>query len=298
MEPILSEVIARVPGWPGATDLAVTSLGGGITNQNFRVDVGGESFVVRISGANTELLGIHRENEYAANRAAAAIGVAPEVIHFLRPEGILITRFIRGHAPTPEEIGQPDAIRRVVDVLKRIHAMPPIPGAFSPFRVVEAYAEIGRRHNVALPGNFDWLLQRKQEIEDAFLRDPFTPRPCHNDLLIGNFLDDGQIRVLDWEYAGMGDVAFDLANFAVNQAFSDAQDGILLEAYYGEATAARTARLRLMKAMSDFREAMWGIVQIGISQLDFDFRGYAEKHFRRLTERMKDPGWQRWLQEA
>jgi thiamine kinase-like enzyme len=260
--------------------------------------VGGESFVVRIGGANTELLGIRREAEYAANRAAAAIGVAPDVVHFLRPEGTLITRFIHGRAPTLEEIGRPDNIRRVAEILKRIHAMPPIPGVFSPFRIVEAYAEIGRRHNVALPDDFPWLLERKQEIEDAFQRDPYVPRPCHNDLLIGNFLDDGQIRVLDWEYAGMGDVTFDLANFAVNHEFSEAQDRILLEAYYGAARAARMARLRLMKAMSDFREAMWGIVQIGISQLDFDFRGYADKHFRRMTQRMSDPSWQHWIQEA
>lgn len=298
MEPILSEVIARVPEWAGASDLAVTPLGGGITNRNFRVDVGGESFVVRISGANTGLLGIRREAEYAANRAAAAIGVAPEVVQFLQPEGTLITRFIHGRALTPEEIGHPENIRRVAEILKRIHAMPPVPGVFSPFRIVEAYAEIGRRHNVPLPGNFTWLLERKQEIEDAFRRHPFVPRPCHNDLLIGNFLDDGEIRVLDWEYAGMGDVTFDLANFAVNHAFSDAQDRILLEAYYGAATPACTARLRLMKAMSDFREAMWGIVQIGISQLDFDFRDYADKHFRRMTERMNDTGWQHWIQEA
>ena len=298
MDPILSEVIARVPGWAGAMDLTVTPLGGGITNQNFRVEVGGESFVVRISGANTELLGIRRELEYAANRAAAAIGVAPQVVHFLRPEGYLVTRFIPGRALTQEEIGQPENIRRVAEILKRIHGMPPIPGTFSPFRIVETYAEIGRRYDVALPDNFDWLRQRKEEIEEALRRDPFTPRPCHNDLLIGNFLDDGEIRVLDWEYAGMGDVTFDLANFAVNHGFSEAQDHVLLEAYYGAATAARTARLRLMKTMSDFREAMWGIVQIGISQLDFDFRDYAAKHFRRMAERMNDPGWQHWLQEA
>ena len=37
-----------------------------------------------------------------------------------------------------------------------------------------------------------------------------------------------------------------------------------------------------MRFMSDFREAMWGVVQQALSDLDFDFRGYAEEHFERL----------------
>ena len=298
MIPSLEEVLARVPQWSGAKDLKVTPLGGGITNQNYRVETGEGSFVLRISGANTDLLGIDREIEYAANCAAAAIGVAPEVYFFLRPEGYLVTRFIQGKPVPVEEIGRPENIRRVVEVLRRVHAMPPIPGTFSPFRMVESYAEIARGYQVAFPETFGWLFERKQEIEAAFVRDPFTPRPCHNDLLNGNFLDDGQLRILDWEYAGMGDVFFDLANFAVHHTFSEDQDRLLLESYFGEATRPRLARLKLMKIMSDFREAMWAIVQIGISQLDFDFREYADKHFRRMTGNFQDPSWMTWLQEA
>jgi thiamine kinase-like enzyme len=298
MIPSLEEVLARVPQWSGGKDLKVTPLGGGITNQNYRVETGEGSFVLRISGANTDLLGIDREIEYAANCAAAAIGVAPEVYFFLRPEGYLITRFIQGEPVPVEEIGRPENIRRVVEVLRRVHAMPPIPGTFSPFRMVESYAEIARGYQVAFPETFGWLLERKQEIEAAFVRDPFTPRPCHNDLLNGNFLDDGQLRILDWEYAGMGDVFFDLANFAVHHTFSEDQDRLLLESYFGEATRPRLARLKLMKVMSDFREAMWAMVQIGISQLDFDFREYAHKHFRRMTGNFQDPSWMTWLQEA
>jgi thiamine kinase-like enzyme len=294
----LEEVVARVPQWSGQKDLKVTSLGGGITNQNYRVDTPEGSFVLRISGANTELLGIDREVEHAANRAAAAIGVAPEVVYFIRPEGYLVTRFVQGRPVSVEEIGRPENIRRVVEALRRVHGMSSIPGTFSPFRIVEGYSEIARRYQVTFPETFDWLLERKQELESAFLRQPFVPQPCHNDLLNGNFLDDGQLRILDWEYAGMGDVFFDLANFAVNHTFSEEQDRLLLEAYFGSAGDARLARLRLMKVMSDFREAMWGMVQIGISQLDFDFRLYADRHFKRMTERMKDPGWQTWLQEA
>jgi len=117
-------------------------------------------------------------------------------------------------------------------------------------------------------------------------------------LLNENFLFDGNIRILDWEYAGMGDLFFDLANLSVNHSFSDEQDRLLLEYYFGEATEQLWARLKIMKIMSDFRESMWGLVQIGISELDFDFREYADKHFDRMTKNMLDPHWGEWLKEV
>jgi thiamine kinase-like enzyme len=297
----LEEAIARVPQWAGATDLKTSPLGGGITNKNYRIEVGEEVFVLRIAGANTELLGIDRKNEYAANKAAGELGIAAEVVYFIEPEGYLVTRFVAGRPLPPEEIGQPENIRRVVEAIKKIHSMSPIPGTFSPFRVVEDATEIARRYNVAFPENFDWLTEHMREVEAAFLKDPglqTSPRPCHNDLLNANFLDDGQIRILDWEYAGMGDIFFDLANFSAHHGFSDEQDRWLLECYFGEVTAARWARLKLMKPMSDFRESMWGMVQIGISRLDFDFLGYADKHFDRTTRSMQNPHWGQWIDEV
>jgi thiamine kinase-like enzyme len=291
----LTEAIARVPRWAGATDLISTPLTDGITNQNYRIDVSGDSFVLRIAGANTELLGIDRRNEYAAHRAAAAIGVAPEILYFIEPEGYIVSRFIEGKPLPPAEMGQPDNLRRVTDTIWRVHAMPAIPGTFSPFRVVEEYTETAQRYGVTFPNKFPWLLGKMQEIEFAFLQDPFLPCPCHN---------DGQVRILDWEYAGMGDRFFDLANFSVNHEFGDAEDKLLISNYFSQdptskaATAPRLARLKLMKIMSDFREAMWGMVQIGISQLDFDFWEYANKHFNRMTQNFQDSRYRQWLQEV
>ena len=293
----LDQALARVPMWRGARDLKTTPLGGGITNRNFRVDVNGESFVLRIGGENTALLGINRQHERAANETAARLGIAPEVVYFIEPEGYLVTRFVRGRPLPREEMCQPENIRRVADALKRIHALPAIPGTFSPFRTVEDYTAIARRYSVAFPNHFDWLMARLHEIEAAFRRDPFTPRLCHNDLLNENFLDDGNIRILDWEYAGMGAPAFDLANLAVHHGFSDEQDRFLLEYYFGEVTPRHFARHKLMKIASDCREAMWGMVQIGISKLDFDFRAYADKHFARMAEMIRDARYGEWLAE-
>jgi thiamine kinase-like enzyme len=294
--PIPEDLIARVPQWKNAKDLRYSPLGGGITNRNFRVDVGGESYVLRVAGANTELLGIDRENEYFANQKAGELGIAPQVYYFIRPEGYLVTRFIQAQPLPPVELKQPDNLRKVAAMLNEIHAMPPIPGEFIVFRVVEDYAEVARRYHVDFPDNFDWLLERMYHAEKAFKIGALPLMPCHNDLLNENFLQmDGKIYLLDWEYAGMGDIFFDLANLSVHHNFSDIEDRLLLDSYFGEVIEKSWARLKIMKILSDFRESMWGLVQIGISDLDFDFRDYAKKHFNRMTQNLRDPRWGEWL---
>ena len=60
----------------------------------------------------------------------------------------------------------------------------------------------------------------------------------------------------------------------------------------------RRATLKLFRFMSDFREGMWGVVQAGVSELDFDFRDYAQKHFDRLEKARTDPRFKGWIEEA
>ena len=266
------EMAARV--WPGRP-VELEALGGGITNRNFKVVVDGETLVLRVGGKDTELLGIDRLNEYHASLAAAEAGVGPEVVDFVEPEGWLVTRFVEGK-PVPAS-----ALARVAESLRRFHEGRPIPGRFDSFRVVEAYATTAGARGVPVPAAYERAAALAREIER--LRGSPPPRPCHNDLLNANLIDDGErIRIVDWEYAGMGDVFFDLANFSINHELDEEGDRALLAAYSGELREADFAALSLMRFMSDFREAMWGVVQQGISELDFDFVQYAEEHFERL----------------
>ena len=294
----IEEAIARVPQWAKATNLKSSPLTGGITNENFRIEVNGDVFVLRIPGADTDLLGIVRATECAVSQLAGDIGIGPEVFYVIEPEGYLVTSFIEGKVRPPTELGQRENIIRVAETVLRVHNLKPIPETFSPFRVVEDAAKIARRFKVDFPDNFDWLIEQMNAAESALLKFPFTPRLCHNDLLNANFLDDGEIRILDWEYAGMGDPLFDLANFSVHHEFNDEQDRWLLESYFGEVTAANWARLKILKIISDFREAMWAMVQIGISKLDFDFRDYANTYFARTENGMKGEMWEQWLEDV
>jgi thiamine kinase-like enzyme len=277
----LEQLAERV--WPGR-QATIEPLGGGITNRNFKVDVGGETFVLRVGGKDSELLGIDRSAEHAASRAAAELGLGPEVVAFLAPEGCLVTTYIDG------EVGKVD-VARVGAALRRLHDGPAFPNRFDSFRVVEAYRVTAREHGVVVPPAYELAHELADRIERRRYGAPL--RPCHNDLLNANFIDDGgRLRIVDWEYAGMGDPFFDLGNFAVNHELDPEGERALLQVYGSDDGVA----LVLMRFMSDFREAMWGVVQQAISELAFDFGAYAQEHFERLERTATEPRFRRAIQ--
>jgi thiamine kinase-like enzyme len=296
----LVAALQRVPETAGR-ELILTAVSGGITNRNYLITASGtdERYVIRLAGNDTYLLGISREVEHAATVAAAGVGIGPEVTAFIRPEGYLVTRFIVGEPVSLEQVHQAATVQRVADSIRRIHGGPAIPGLFVPLRIVEAYLALSTSRGVPRPAAWDAAYAVGRRIERALLDAPIELRPCHNDLLNANFIDDGErIRIVDWEYAGMGDPFFDLGNFSVNHDLTPDEDAVLLAAYEGVVRPSRLARLALMRIVSDFREAMWGVLQQGISSLDVDFVAYADEHFERLLANASGSVFEDRLREA
>jgi thiamine kinase-like enzyme len=300
--PELTEVVARLAALLGPREGTVVQLEGGITNRNFRVNFGGTDYVVRLPGKRTALLGIDREAECLANKAAAELGMAPQVAALLDEPSALVTQFVSGREMKADELREPETIAEVAHDLRKLHdSGTELPSGFDSFRLVEEYAKTGREHGSESPAGYDDALEAAHAIEAAVRDQPgHEPVPAHNDLLPANFLRDGErMQLIDWEYAGMGDRWFDLGNFAVNNELGDEQEAQLLEGYFGEPPdERRRATLKLFRFMSDFREAMWGVVQAGVSELDFDFREYAQKHFDRLEKARSDPRFAGWIEEA
>jgi len=305
MEIKLEQAIQRVPFLKDATDIQISQLTGGITNHNFRINTNGKAYMLRITGESTDLLGIRRDVEYQANLQAGRLGVAPEVLFFIEPEGYLVTRFIKGTHIPPEEMNQEYYIRQVARKLRLFHRMAtPLNGEFNVFRRVKHLVKIAQERMCIFPFDFDWIMQKMVEVENALLLDPYIPTPCHCDLLNLNFLAEDtpgnlkEIRILDWEYAGQGDIFFDLANFSHHHLQNDDQIRMLLQEYFGEVTPRHFARLKLIWPMSEIHEAMWGTTQTGISQLPEDFQGYANLWFGRTREALTDYRYEQWLKQV
>jgi len=295
-DPRLEPALATV--WPGRAT-AVVPIEAGITNRNYRVEVDGETFVLRLAGTDTELLGIDREAEVEAGRAAAEAGVGPEVFAFEPDLGCIVTRFVKG-SPIPEdELGDEAVMRSVVASVRAIHGSRPIRATFPVFRIVEGFREIAAARGVQVPADYEAAHAVAGRIEEAFAGAPAPLTTCHNDLLNANFLLEGDHTwIVDYEYAGMGDPFFDLGNLSINNGLDEDAQALLLQTYFGDVRDVHRARLALMRIVSDLREAMWGVVQQAISTLDFDYVDYADRHFERLLSNAADERMGDWVGAA
>jgi thiamine kinase-like enzyme len=176
----LSPILQRIPQFNNVKSLDIQELRGGITNKNYKINADEQCFVLRLGGNETQFLGINRKTEYECSLLASQIGIAPEPIAFLEPEGYIVARFISGKGIPVDEIGTEENITRVVQSLKAYHTLDFFPGTFSPFRVAEEYAETALQFQVKLPAKMDWYLEKSNEIEKALYRQPLQMRPCHN----------------------------------------------------------------------------------------------------------------------
>ena len=204
--------------------MQIRPLGGGITNRNFVVTTDHGEYVVRIPGERTALLGIDRAYEAEAARRAADLGIGPAVLGMLEEVGTLVTELVDGHHLEPTPFGE--RLEDVVDLIHRFHDSGPLGGAFPIHRIVEWHARDASAHGVMAPNSYERLHQQSRRIEAAFARSPMPTVPCHNDLLPGNVLfADDRVWLLDFEYAGMNDVFFDLGNLSVNSELSARSGG-------------------------------------------------------------------------
>ena len=258
------EVLARVPGWETlARTVELRPLPGGLTNASFTFEVDGEACRLRLSGGNTALLGIDREAEFAALSAAARAGLAPEAVAFVRPEGHLVSRFVPGTVWTAEELRRPETMTSAARALRRAHTLPPVPHAFSPLNDVVRRLEAARAQGIPLPDDADALAAEGRALVREFWCRPGPDRGlCHGDPFPGNFigLESGEVYLIDWEYAGMGDVFYDLACLASSYP-PEARPSLVAAYFDGPPPEGAQEKLAAMRRLSQLWNWTWALIQ-------------------------------------
>ncbi len=283
-------ILESVPGWHDAIT-EVTALEGGITNRSLRVTTVHGSYVVRVPGAQTEMLGINRRAEAAITVAAARAGIGPMTLCELPAFGTVISEFVDARTASADDLRKPDVLREVVNAVRVLHRLDPVAFDFPIFEVIRQHAHDARTHGRDHE-SIDGLLRTTAEIEEAF--DPATLRStlCHNDLLPANVLlaPTGRVWLIDYEYAGMNHAMFDLANLSVNCGFDEHLDDVVLDGAFGIVTDAARAELALMKIVSECREGLWALVQSAISlQPAIDYDAYAGERLANCSRLAADP---------
>ena len=277
----IDEVVARIGSWRGR-DVSAAELSGGLTNTNHLVTVDGERYVVRIPGRSTELLAVDRVNERHNAAAAATTGVSPRIVEVLEDLDVIVIEYIDGTTMSGETLRTPEQVRRIASSLRRLHTAPRFLRDFDMFRLTEFYLSVCEEREVPIPEGFRDHLDDVAAIERVLDERPVPTVPCHNDLLAENYIDDGeQLWIVDFEYSGNNDPAFELGDTAQECAFDADLRAILCEAYFGEATPALLGRMELQAVMADVGWTLWAAIQAEISSIDFDFWGWAEERWAR-----------------
>ena len=280
---IIEEVVAIIPDWKNKS-ISIIPLSGGLTNSNFRVDVDGTPYFVRVPGASTELLAINRENEYYNAKAAHAAGVGPEVLYYLPEYCVMVLEFLHGNTMSKESLGQPGMPARMAQAIHKLHAGPHFLTDFNMFRLTEYYLQICRERDIPIPEGYLERMPTVSAIEEAMLVKPLATVPCNNDLLAENYIDDGnRLWLIDYEYSGNNDPTFELGNTCQEMQFNDDQIAEICTVYFGEATSSRIARMKLNMIMSDVGWGLWAAIQAKISKIEFDFWGWAVERWDRAV---------------
>jgi aminoglycoside phosphotransferase (APT) family kinase protein len=225
----------------------VVTLYGGTVNRVFRIDTPAGRFVLRLNGAEWRRPGVDRERELALHRAAAAVDLAPAVIHAdPAADGLLITEFLPGRTWQAGDYESPSGLSELGARLAALHALsPPDVTPFDPVAIGRNYARIAAgRQSVPEPELAQALGELQGVVEQ--LGSPRAETVVHGDLAEGNLLQGTRLWLLDWEYAQRADPLNDIACvLAYYPAAQRHRDVLLSAAGFNAAQVAEELRQRI-----------------------------------------------------
>ncbi|OIQ83377.1 thiamine kinase [mine drainage metagenome] len=292
-----AELLDLVPALSGPR--VVSELSGGLTNRNLKVDVGGRSYVARISSNESSLLAIDRDNEYQNSKRAATAGVGAPVVDYVAGRGILVIDFLPGRTYGPSDVADVSNYPRMTSALRALHSGPRFVNDFNMFDIQRRYLGVVQSNGFRLPDRYLEFLPKVAAMEKALAVLFDGTVPCNNDLLPGNFLDDnGKIHLIDYEYSGNNEACFELGNIWSEASLPAAKLEELVYEYYGGHRPEKLARARLLALLGKYGWTLWASIQASVSTIDFDFWAWGMEKYERAVAEFDGPDFAGWLDAA
>ena len=286
LPPSLCDAVDVLRGRP----LVVTELAGGLTNRNYKVVTPDGAYVVRISGPGTGALAIDRNDEYRNSVIAAGTGVGAPVHAYVPDQSALVIGFIEGRTFDDGDFGRPGVLDRVAASCRQLHDGPRFVNDFDMFEIQAGYLRVVLEHGYRLPDDYLEHLPAVERIRGALGPRTEPTVACNNDLLAGNFIDDGDaVRIIDYEYSGNNDACFELGNIWSECHLTLDQLEHLVTAYYGRRLANKVARARLQGLMGQYGWTLWASIQEATSLLDFEFWPWGMEKYERAVATFLGP---------
>ena len=296
-EDTLDALLEQLPVLAGVPR-TLEDLPGGLTNRNVKITTADGIYVARCADPDN-LLGIDRDSECYNSRAAARAGVGAPVIDYRPDLGILLVGFLDGTTLGNDDFRRPGVIPKVAAGCRTLHAGPRFRNDFNMFELQPQYLKVVTDNGFRIPGDYLDFAEQFTAIERALRVNETGTVPCNNDLLAANFLEDGdRVWIIDYEYSGNNDPCFELGNIWRECRLTVDQLEELVTAYYGRPLRANLARARLQGTVSQYGWTLWGCIQNGSSNLEFDFWEWAMERYDNALEEFRGPEFDRLLDDV
>lgn len=291
----LFEQIELLAGRPRTLE----NLSGGLTNRNVKITTPDGVYVARCVDTGRNLLGIDRNREHANTVAAHRAGVGARVLDY-RPElGVLLLEYLNGKTLQNSDFQREGVIAKAAEACRTLHAGPRFVGRFDMFERQPAYLATTREHGFRIPADYHDHADAFAAAERVLTATDTTTVPCNNDLLAGNFIEDGdRMWLIDYEYSGNNDPCFELGNIWSECGLSLEQLDELVTAYYGRPLRHKTARAHLQGIVAKYGWTLWGCIQCGSSAIEFDFWDWAIERYEAAVAEFRSPSYARLLDDV
>jgi thiamine kinase len=226
----LQQALAAIPEISSAT--VEQQLSDGPSNASYLLEQSGERFVLRLDKPEARALGLNRSNEKTVLQAIANGGLAAEPYYFDVSKGVLLRSFIAGRSWTMDDMGRQHQLSRLARLLRTLHGLPPAGDSFDPLKAAHGYARFINDSGA------NAVLRRAENLATEIGNFPQSAVLCHNDLVCQNILESESLRLIDWEYAAVGDRFFDLAVVLQHHGVESRLSGVFLENYLGRSALA------------------------------------------------------------
>ncbi|MDE6022774.1 MAG: phosphotransferase [Muribaculaceae bacterium] len=267
---------------------AVITRMAGMSNMNFRVDIEGKSYVLRVPGNGSDGM-VERKNEEFNAFEACRIGVSPAIRYFNSATGIKLADYIQNaETLNAATIQRHENMRQIADIYRIVHnSRVRFKNEFNIFNEIEKYDKLMEKSKARMYDGWELVRSRIMDLETYINSLGVDLKPCHNDALYDNFIkaSDGKVYLIDWEYSGMNDPMADFAALFLEADFKKENEDYILNKYF-DGDIPENARVKILcyQILWDYLWAQWTVIKEANGD---DFGSYGIDRFNRAIENLK-----------
>ena len=260
---------------------------GGLTNRTYCIKTDMGNYAVRLPGVGTEEI-INRLDEKESTMLACDLGIDSKLYYFDSDTGIKVMQYIDNSITmNAEKLRQDDSIIKVANVLKKLHTcQKDTKVQFDVIKMAETYEEYIVKNNGFFYDDYEEVKEYINKIRNEYLVN-VNRVPCHNDPLCENWIlqNNGKMYLIDWEYAGMNDPMWDLADVSIEADYTDEMNMLLLTSYFDRVpTKLEEAAFKINKVLIDYLWSLWG--KTSAVNNGEEMEEYAKIRYERMKKNM------------